>query len=186
MYVNAKNFAIDRQNRSLSSKNVEPWKITKNIDNKAYELDIPEHLKSAELTPIFHPWKLHLAPFDPFPGQIVKLDAPILVIDIETTNPHEEYELLKVVNCRETRRFGIQYKATYIEPWDEWNTNPPWQPWTDFLNSKDAVLRFHADNPDKPKAPQEMTELEFIENDQIGISDETWPLRDITQSGDCD
>ncbi len=186
MYVNAKNFAIDRQNRSLSFKNVESWNITRNIDNKAYELDISEHLKSAELTSIFHSWKLHLASFDSFSDQIMKFDVSILVIDIETTNSHEEYELLKVVNCRQNRRFDIQYKATYIESWNEWNTNSSWQSWTDFLNSKDAVLRYHADNLDKLKSSQEMTELKFIENDQIDISDETWLLRNITQSKDCD
>lgn len=43
--------------------------IIRSIDNKAYELEIPEQLKNVGLTLIFHPWKLHLAPSYPFPGQ---------------------------------------------------------------------------------------------------------------------
>lgn len=55
VYVNTKDFSIEKQSRSLSSKNVGSWKIIRCIDNKAYELDIPEHLKQTGLTAIFHP-----------------------------------------------------------------------------------------------------------------------------------
>lgn len=45
VYVNTKDFSIDKQSRSLSAKNAGPWQIIRNIDNKAYELEIPEHLR---------------------------------------------------------------------------------------------------------------------------------------------
>ena len=38
-----------------------------------------------------------------------------------------------LVDCRETTD---QYKVARFEgQWDEWNANPPWQPWTDFKNA---------------------------------------------------
>lgn len=159
VYVNAKDFTSDRQSRSLSSKNVGPWKIIRNINNKAYELDIPENLRKAGLTPIFHPWKLHLAPSDPFPGQVLTPDPPMLMTSAGEDGEHEEWELLEIVDCRKTRK-GVEYKATYVGPYEEWNTNPPWQIWTDFMNSKDSVLRFHRENPDKPKPPAELVSMD--------------------------
>ena len=55
MYINAKHFASERDNKSLSSKNAGPWKIIRNIANKAYKLDLPQQMKDAGLTPVFHP-----------------------------------------------------------------------------------------------------------------------------------
>ena len=75
VYVDAKYFA-GQESKSLSMKNAGPWKVIWNIGNKAYELDIPQQMKDAGLTPIFHPWKLHLAPSNPFPGQILELRPP--------------------------------------------------------------------------------------------------------------
>ena len=154
VYVNAKDFKLRRASKSLSSKNVGPWKIIRIIDNKAYELDIPDHLKQSGLHPVFHPWKLHLAPNNPIPGQIIPEGPPIEIED-ETGGTHTEYEVLEIVDCRETRRFGLQYKATFRGNWDEWNSNPPWQPWTDFERSIDKVLKFHDKNPGKPRPPEE-------------------------------
>ena len=156
VYVNTKDFSVERQSRSLSSKNAGPWKIIRNIDNKAYELDIPEHLRQAGLTPIFHPWKLHLAPSDPFPGQIIQPSPPMMVQENADSEPHEEYEVLEILDCRHTKKFGIQYKASYVGSWDDWNTNPPWQPWTDFLNAKEEILKFHFRNKEKPTGPPEL------------------------------
>src|SRR5467141_2781357 len=68
-------------------------------------------------------------------------------IPITATNQNE------VVDCRKTKRFGIQYKATFVGNWDEWNSNPPWQPWSDFKHSEDKILEFHRLYPDKPAPP---------------------------------
>ena len=40
IYVNAKHFANERNSKSLSMKNAEPWRIVKNINNKVYKLEI--------------------------------------------------------------------------------------------------------------------------------------------------
>ena len=158
VYVNAKHFAFERPSRSLSFKNAGPWKIIRIIDNKAYELEIPDQLKNVDLTSIFHPWKLHLAPSNPFPGQVLPPGPPIAIVENDEEEAHEEWEVLEIVDCRETRKFGVQYKATFVGNWDEWNANPYWQSWTDFKNSKDKILQYHREHPHKPKPPEDLTE----------------------------
>lgn len=169
VYVNAKDFSLGKQSKSLSSKNLGPWKIIRNIDNKAYELEIPQHLKKAGLVPIFHPWKLHLAPSNAFPGQILSPQPPILIDTSGEEGPHEEWELLEVVDCRRSRG-KTEYKATYVGPYEEWNANPPWQPASDFENSKDAILKFHRENPAKPKPPAMLTRLDVVDEEKTTSS----------------
>ena len=141
MYINVKDFTTKRQSRSLSSKNVESWKILKNINNKAYELNISEHLRKIKLTSIFHSWKVHLAPFDSFSSQVLTLDPSLLITSADSDKQHKEWKLLEIVDCRKTRK-DVEYKATYVGPYDEWNTNPPWQTWMDFMNSKHSIMEF--------------------------------------------
>ena len=158
VYVNAKTFAAERPSKSLGLKNAGPWRIVRVIDNKAYELELPEYLKKAGLCPIFHPWKLHLAPNNPYPGQRQEPQEPFLIDDGDDDDgPHEEWQVLEVVDCRKTKRLGIQYKATYVGDWDEWNSAPPWQPWTDFKRAPDKIHAFHKRYPKKPKPPNFFT-----------------------------
>jgi transposase InsO family protein len=145
VYVDARHFAAERPSRSLGQKYAGPWAIKRVIDNKAYEIDLPDHLIKSGLTSIFHPWKLHLAPSNPYPGQATEPQGPILITEglEDTEDSHEEWEVLEVVDCRETKRFGTQYKATFMGDWDDWNSKPPWQPWTDFKRAEDKILEFH-------------------------------------------
>ena len=116
VYVDARHFnASKRKNKLLSLKNAGLWKIICNIANKTYKLDIPQQMKEAGLTPVFHLWKLHLAPSDPFPGQILEPGSPIMVGD----DDHDKWKVLEVVDCQKTKRYGVQYKATYMGNWDE-------------------------------------------------------------------
>ena len=56
VYVDARHFNTSkRESKLLSMKNAGPWKIVRIIANKAYELDIPQHMRDARLTPVFHP-----------------------------------------------------------------------------------------------------------------------------------
>jgi len=153
VYVDARHFAGERPSKSLGSKNMGPWKITRVINDKAYEVELPEDLKRANVTPIFHPWKLHLAPRNPFPGQHPDPQPPVILTNDEE-DEHEEWEVLDVVDCRETKRYGVQYKARFMGNWDDWNANPSWQPWTDLKNAVDKVLDFHKKHPEKPKPPE--------------------------------
>ena len=88
VYVDARHFTSERESKLLSSKNAGPWKIIRNIANKAYKLDLPQQMKDAGLTPVFHPWKLHLAPSNAFPGQILE-PGPAILID-SNNEAHEE------------------------------------------------------------------------------------------------
>lgn len=154
VYVDARHFAAERASKSLGYKNAGPWRIKRVIDNKAYELELPDYMVTAGVCSIFHPWKLHLAPRNPYPGQNPDPQPPIMITDPEDDEPHEEWDVLDIVDCRKTRRYGTQYKARFIGNWDEWNANPPWQPWTDFKHSRDKVLQYHRDHPNKPPMPE--------------------------------
>ena len=54
VYVDARHFTSERDSKLLNMKNAGPWKIVCNIGNKAYELDIPQQMRDAGLTPVFH------------------------------------------------------------------------------------------------------------------------------------
>ena len=156
VYVDARHFASERDSKSLSMKNAGPWKIVRNIGNKAYELDIPQQMKDSGLTPIFHPWKLHLAPSSPFSGQILEPELPILVSSSDGSKVHKEWEVLEVVDSQKTKRYGVQYKATYMSNWDEWNSNPTWQPYNNFENAKEKIRKFHRTHLQKLGPPSEL------------------------------
>jgi hypothetical protein len=119
MYVNVKDFFSKRLSRSLIFKNVESWKIIRVIDNKTYEVKVSEHLKAAELTSIFHSWKLHLASNNSFFDQIESSESSVMIFDLQNKESHEEYELLDIVNCRKFMKHDLQYKATYIDNWNQ-------------------------------------------------------------------
>ncbi|RKF63855.1 hypothetical protein OnM2_022112 [Erysiphe neolycopersici] len=156
VYVNACDIVSTRPHKGLDWKFLGPWKINKVIDNKAYQLEIPKDKLAEGLTPVFHPWKLHPASKISFPGQIHDPDPAISIFDYQETTPHDEYEVTEIVDFRETRRWGVQYKATYAGSWNEWNESPQWQPWTDFVRSKDLVLEYHRLHPKKPPPPENL------------------------------
>ena len=103
----------------MSIKNAGPWKVIRNIENKAYELDIPQQMKDAGLTLVFHPWKLHLALSNLFSGQILEPKPPVLVNSSDGSKAHKEWKVLKIVDSWRTKKYGVQYKATYMGNWNE-------------------------------------------------------------------
>ena len=81
---------------------------------------------------------------------------PVLVSSSNGNKAHEEWEVLEVVDSQETKRYGIQYKATYMGNWDKWNSNPTWQPYSNFENLKDKIRAFHKAHPQKLGPPSEL------------------------------
>ena len=67
--------------------------------------------------------------------------------------------MLEVVDCCQIKQYKVQYKATYVGNWDEWNATTLWQPWTDFEESRDKIHEFHHTHPQKPKPPQEFAAI---------------------------
>lgn len=78
-------------------KKTKPWKIIQNIANKTYKLEILQQIKDAELTPVFHPWKLYFALNNAFLDQILKLDLAIFV-SIKKSEAHKTWKVLEIVN----------------------------------------------------------------------------------------
>lgn len=154
VFVNTKSFATSRPSKGLDWHWIGPWPITRVIDHKAYELEIPEDRRAAGLTPVFHPWKLRPAPKNPYPGQSIEPPEGDVFFDDDEEEPHTEYEVAEIVDRRETKRYGVQYKCTYVNNWDEWNADPQWQPWNDFLRSRKLVREYHLLHPDQPPPPQ--------------------------------
>ncbi|KAL4755694.1 uncharacterized protein BDW70DRAFT_154739 [Aspergillus foveolatus] len=107
----------------------------------------------AGVTPVFHPWKLRLAPETAYLGQIETPEPPYQIFDPEETEAHDEWGIDRIVDCREIRG-NIQYKALYYGPLHDWNSNPPWQHWTDFKNAPEKILEYHKKKPNKPPAPE--------------------------------
>ena len=44
--------------------------------------------------------------------------GPAILVD-SNNDAHKKWEMLKIVDFCQTKRYGIQYKATYIGNWDE-------------------------------------------------------------------
>ena len=116
-----------------------------------YKLDLPQQIKKAGFIPVFHLWKLHLAPSNAFPRQIFD-PGPAILID-SNNNAHKEWKVLEIVDFPQTRRYKIQYKATYIGNWNKWNANPLWQPYINFENTVEKVCEFHRAHTEKPGPP---------------------------------
>ena len=80
-------------------------------------MDVLQQMKKAGLTSVFYPWKLHLASSNPFSGQIFELGLPIIIGSND--NAHNEWEVLEVVDSWKTKKYRVQYKATYMGNWDK-------------------------------------------------------------------
>jgi hypothetical protein len=72
--LDTRNLKTRRPCPSLDYKNRGPFVITKVINNMAYELDLPPHMK--RIHNVFHPWLLHLVEDSPLPGQVQDPEQP--------------------------------------------------------------------------------------------------------------
>ena len=104
-------------------------------------------MKDTGLTPVFYLWKLHQAPSSPYPGLILEPGPPILIRSSDKNEAHREWKVFEVVDSQKMKKYGVQYKATYMGNWDEWNSNPAWQLYSNFENSKEKIRKFHRAHP---------------------------------------
>lgn len=152
--MEASHFKSDRTSRKLNLRCIGPFPITCIIDDKAYEVQLPADLMDAGVTPVFHPSRLSLANTG-LPGQRQPPQPPIMIEDYAGVHP--EWEVQDIVDCKVTPRLGTQYKATFKGNWPDWNSQPPWQPWTDFVNCPDKIIQYHREHPNKPPPPSHFT-----------------------------
>lgn len=145
--LDARNIKTEKQSRGLDQKNVGPYRIVRNIDNKAYELDLKGDLRG--IFPVFHPWLLHLDPRDPLPEQRRKPQGPVNVDD-DGTPVYEVEEILDSrIDARALDRHAGQRKKGllyYLVKWEGWE-KPTWQPYNDLVGCEESVYQYHQRNP---------------------------------------
>jgi len=134
-----------RPSVSLDHKNLGPCPIKRIINDHSYELTLPESMR---IYPIFHPWLLHLHQANPLHGQAQEEPGPIL---IEKAEEDLQWYVDEVVDSRINKRSKdphtgkrglLEYKATY-PGYALWNTNPAWQPFSDFTDCPNLIADFH-------------------------------------------
>ena len=146
--LNARNIKTKRPSKGLDYKNLGPFKIVRAISNSAYELKLPQSMKS--VFPVFHPWLLHPAYDNPLPGQR-QLPPPPLEID-ERGDVDEVDEVLdsridrRRVDVNTGERGCLMYKLKF--PGEE--EPPEWQPYWDADGCDSLIADFHHKYPDKP------------------------------------
>lgn len=140
--------ASDRPSSSLHPVRLGPWRVLRSIRNHAFEIDLPPDILRSGHSPIINAQFLRLAR-PSIPGQRQSPSPVFRPSAMEGDLVFPEWEVDAVVACRVSARHGLQYKALYKDC-DEWNRRPRWQPWTDFEHAPQAVLEFHAANPDAP------------------------------------
>ncbi|KAI5301250.1 hypothetical protein KEM55_008083 [Ascosphaera atra] len=117
-------------------------------------LDIPSSLA---VFPVFHPSRLSLASPPLFTQQHAPPPAPVQANNPTTpASPHDEWLVQDIADFRISPRYRPQYKATFRDEWLKWNSRPPWQYYTDFLNSKEKIAAYHEAHPELPPSPVEL------------------------------
>ena len=146
--LDARNIKTARPNKSLDHKNIGPYKITRAINNMAYELELPSSLKG--LHPVFHPWLLHLDNSDPLPGQLEPPPPPVEVDEEGSTWSIEEILDSKIDKRTKDPITGLRGLLMYYIRYTGYESKPSWQPFTDAAGCTDLVADFHHTYPNKP------------------------------------
>lgn len=155
--LDAKNIKTKRSSTGLSEKKLGPYQVMRNIDNKAYQLDLGRDLQG--LFPVFHPWLLHPHEIDPLPGQHQPPQPPV-DYDEDGTPIYTVEEILdskldkRMKNPCTDKRGLLQY----LVKWEGYD-KPDWQPYFNVMEgSKEALKEFHERQPNKP-GPYEAPEV---------------------------
>lgn len=139
-----------RPSSSLDYKNLGPFRVKRVIKDSAYELDLPDSMRS--IYPVFHAWLLHPLSSESYPGQEQERPGPIEI------DGEDEWTATAVADSRLNRRkldpvTGerglLEYKVLY-EGHDDYNQAPNWQPFRDLEHMPYLVADFHHAYPTKP------------------------------------
>lgn len=149
-----RNIRTTRPNKSLDFKNRGPFKVTRVIDNMAYELALPPTMR---IFPVFHPWLLHLCDNKGLVGQESIPEGPV------NLDPDQEddynWEIEEVLDARinhderdpllRNRRGLLQYKVRWKD-YPMGADNPTWEPYMNLVGASKLVIEYHRRNRTPP------------------------------------
>ena len=144
--LDSRNIKTTRPNKSLDHKNLGPFRVTKAINNMAYELDLPDGMN---IYPVFHPWLLHLDNSDPLPGQ-VQLPPPPTQVDEEGSEHYVDEVVDSRIDGRRTDPYtGQKGCLVYKFKWTGHSDPAKWEPYWNAAGCPDLVADFHHAYPGK-------------------------------------
>ena len=147
VWLDARNIKTTRPARKLDWKRLGPYPILRVISSHAYELELPDDIRIHPVQPVS---LLTAVDEDPYPGQHIP-PPPAVVVEGEAP----EYPVESVDDSRLHHR-QLQYRVR----WQGW-PDLTWEPWF-FVNTTEAVRRFHDRYPDKPGPMPEGAEVEEL------------------------
>lgn len=160
--LDARNFRTTRPSHSLDYKNRGPFRITRVINNCAYQLSLPPGL--GKLHNVFHSWLLHPAP----QSTEHQLLEPEGAVDIDPeAEDNTDYEIEAIIDARidehqldpVTQQRGLlQYHVRWAD-YPIGPDNPSWEPFTNLVDAAETVFDFHKRNPHKPGPHKKFTSL---------------------------
>jgi len=139
--VNAKNIKTRRPTKKLDYKLRGKFRIKKLIGTNAYELELPP--STGKIYPVFHISLLEPHHLTNIPGRQSPTPPPV---DLQETEYHVEK-----IRTSELRKGQVWYLVSWKGYWPD---NDTWEPYENLRDSAAAtVLKFHQDNPRKPRDP---------------------------------
>ena len=148
VWVSAKNLKSERPMKKLDTLRYGPFKILNRIGPSAYKLQIPPVWKQRGVHDTFN--ESLLTPFigPAFPNQVNVQPPPPEIVNRDDRE-EEEYEVEAIIDSRKRGR-TVQYLVKWAGYSDLWNL---WEEWEDLANTRDKILDFHRQHPNKPKHP---------------------------------
>jgi hypothetical protein len=143
--LDARNIRTRKESQGLNHKNLGPYQIVRNIDDKAYELELKGDL--SKIFPVFHPWLLHPVAGDPLPGQRQKPQGPVAIDEDDTPGYLVEDILDSKLDKRMIDTTGRKGLLFYLVKWEGWE-DPTWEPYWNLTECDDLIAIFHRRRPD--------------------------------------
>ena len=131
------NVKTTRPCNKLDYQRLGPYLITKQINEVAFQLDLPPHMR---LHPVFHVSLLEPYASNSIPGRVVPPPPPI------EFDEGPEYEVKAILDSK-----VVKNKLYYLVDWLGYTpADRTWEPAENLNNTKELVAEFHQQYPNKP------------------------------------
>ncbi len=131
-----RNLKICRLNDKLDYRRLGPFRVSKQVNEVAYRLDLPSSMKNH---PVFH-----VSLLEPYRESTIRgrLPAPPPPIEI---NGEEEFEVSKIIDSRINRR-----RLEYLIHWQSYEVSErTWEPTANLANTPKMIKKISSSIPDK-------------------------------------